>query len=96
MRLGPGDEFGLGGPNQEAALAAATQLDGVGVATVFLDTDGSDGGTDLAGAVSDGATAARARDAGIDLRSAISRHRSGEADGRSRRRNRDRARPTPT
>jgi len=79
VRLGPGDEFGRGGPNQEAALAAASGLDGIPAAVAFLDTDGSDGGTDLAGAVADGATAARAREAGIDLRAAVASHRSGEA-----------------
>ena len=82
VKLGPGDEFGQGGPNQEAALAAATALDGAPVAVVFLDTDGSDGGTDLAGAVADGATASRAREAGIDLRAAVASHRSGEAIAR--------------
>ena len=49
VRLGAGDEFGLGGPNEEAALAAAGPIEGLPVAAVFLDTDGSDGGSDLAG-----------------------------------------------
>ena len=44
-----------------------------------VDTDGSDGGTDLAGAISDGATLERAAAAGIDVRDAIARHRSGSA-----------------
>ncbi len=79
VRLGPGDEFGTGGPNQEAALAAATRLDGSEVAAVFIDTDGSDGGTDLAGAISDGATERRAAAAGIDIRDALARHRAGKA-----------------
>lgn len=78
VRLGACGEFGLGGPNQEAALSAAIQLDGVPVAIALLDTDGSDGGTDIAGAIADGSTAARAREAGIDLRSAVASHRSGE------------------
>lgn len=79
VRLGPGDGFGLGGPNQEAALAAAAQLEGHPVAAAFLDTDGSDGGTDLAGAVTDGRTAARAREEGIDLAIAIASHSCGTA-----------------
>lgn len=79
VRLGPDDDFSVGGPNQEAALAAASRLAGNPVATVFLDTDGSDGGTDLAGAVSDGASAERALAGGIDIRAALSAHRSGEA-----------------
>jgi glycerate 2-kinase len=79
VHLGHEGEFGLGGPNQEAALAAAEGLSGEDVAAVFLDTDGSDGGTTLSGAVSDGTTAERARAAGIDLASVLARHRSGDA-----------------
>jgi glycerate 2-kinase len=79
VRLDRGEDFGLGGPNQEAALAAASRIEGASVAMAFLDTDGSDGGTLLAGAVADGLTAARARDAGIDLGAALRSHGSGEA-----------------
>jgi len=79
VRLGTDDEFGSGGPNQEAALAAAGALAGSDVAAVFLDTDGSDGGTDAAGAISDGVTAERAVAKGIDIRDALARHRSGAA-----------------
>jgi len=46
------------------------------VAAVFLDTDGSDGGTDHAGAIVDGMTVARAAALGLDLRSALLEHRS--------------------
>jgi glycerate 2-kinase len=79
VRLGPEHEFGSGGPNQEAALAAAGRFEGADVSAVFLDTDGSDGGTELAGAISDGATVARAGEAGIDLRDALAKHRTGAA-----------------
>ncbi len=79
VRLGPGDEFGRGGPNEEAALAAAGPIEGLPIAAVFLDTDGSDGGSALAGAICDGDTMARARAAGVDLRRALAGHRSGEA-----------------
>ncbi len=79
VRLGLGDEFGLGGPNEEAALAAAGPIEGLPIAAVFLDTDGSDGGSELAGAICDGDTAARARAAGLDLRQALAAHRSGAA-----------------
>jgi glycerate 2-kinase len=68
--------WGEGGPNQEAAIAAALELEGTPVAGVFLDTDGSDGGTNHAGAVIDGATVKRAAEAGIDLRAALLEHRS--------------------
>ena len=77
---GSGGTFGAGGPNQEAAAAAALYLDaGTPVSACFIDTDGSDGGTDAAGAVVDGLTAQRARDAGIDLGAAVAEHQSGEA-----------------
>lgn len=68
--------FGEGGPNQEAAIAAALELEGAPVAAIFLDTDGSDGGTEHAGAVVDGITVARAATLGLDLRAALLEHRS--------------------
>jgi glycerate-2-kinase len=71
---------GSGGPNQEAAIAAALALRPEDrVAALFLDTDGADGGTDVAGGLVDGFTASRARDAGVDLRAALLRHNSREA-----------------
>ena len=76
MTLGRDAEFGEGGPNQEAAIAAALELEGAPVAAVFLDTDGSDGGTDHAGAIVDGTTVERADGAGLDLRAALLEHRS--------------------
>jgi glycerate-2-kinase len=79
VKLGAGDEFGSGGPNQEAALAAAPGLAGSDVAAAFIDTDGADGGTELAGAISDGLTAERAAEAGVDIRAAVAGHRSGGA-----------------
>jgi glycerate 2-kinase len=76
VALAPDGVFGAGGPSQEAAVAAAFELDGVAAAAVFVDTDGFDGGTDAAGAIVDGATLVRARDRGLDLRGALLRHRS--------------------
>jgi glycerate 2-kinase len=78
VTLREGAEFGTGGPNQDAALAAALELDGAPVAAVMIDTDGSDGGTEWAGAVADGVTVARARELGLDLRQALLSHRSAE------------------
>lgn len=58
---------GRGGRNQELALAAALELDGLtGVALFSLGSDGTDGPTDAAGGYVDGQTAARLRQAGID------------------------------
>jgi glycerate 2-kinase len=78
VTLAEGAEFGAGGPNQDAAIAAALELDGVPVVAVLIDTDGSDGGTAAAGAVADGETVARARELGLDLRKSLMAHRSGE------------------
>ena len=66
---------GIGGPNQEFALSAATGIDHLGpMVIVGLDTDGTDGPTDLAGAVVDDMTAARAREKGIDLLECLNHH----------------------
>jgi glycerate-2-kinase len=78
VTLRDGAAFGTGGPNQDAALAAALELEGAPVAAVMIDTDGSDGGTEWAGAVADGTTVARARELGLDLRQALLSHRSAE------------------
>ena len=74
------DQLGRGGPNQEAALAAALELGGdQPVAAAFVDTDGADGGLDVAGGVVDGGTAARARAAGYDPAHALAGHATRDA-----------------
>lgn len=66
---------GEGGPNQEFAVGAAIELDGIrGVVALGLDTDGTDGPTRYAGGLVDGATAALVREAGLDLHRAIRSH----------------------
>ena len=58
---------GLGGRNQEFALAAAIEIDGLdGVILLSAGTDGVDGPTDAAGAIVDGATIARAKAKNLD------------------------------
>lgn len=58
---------GRGGRNQELALSFALSVEGLeGVALLSLGTDGTDGPTDAAGAVVDGGTARRIREAGLD------------------------------
>ncbi len=58
---------GLGGRNQEFALAAAIALDGLaGVVAFSGGTDGTDGPTDAAGAIADGLTVPRARQLGLN------------------------------
>lgn len=60
---------GKGGRNQEFALAFALEIEGwQGVALLSAGTDGSDGPTDAAGAMVEGATASRTRSLGIDPR----------------------------
>ncbi len=58
---------GLGGRNQELALAAAIGLDGIPNAAVFsVGSDGTDGPTDAAGGYADGKTLSRLAACGID------------------------------
>jgi glycerate 2-kinase len=57
---------GMGGRNQELALAAAIQIEGLDEAMIVtLATDGTDGPTDAAGAIADGSTLRRAREKGL-------------------------------
>ena len=58
---------GVGGRNQEMALAAAIQMAGLQRSLIMtLATDGSDGPNDAAGGIVDGSTAEKAVRAGID------------------------------
>jgi glycerate 2-kinase len=58
---------GVGGRNQEFALAAALAIQGLdNVLVLSAGTDGSDGPTDAAGAIATGATVHRARRLGLD------------------------------
>ena len=70
-------EHGLGGRNQELALASALYLHGYPdllIATVA--TDGNDGPTDAAGAFVDGQTFARALVLNVDAQNYLDRHDS--------------------
>jgi len=59
---------GSGGPSQELALGFALEIaDRAGISICAIDTDGTDGPTDLAGGIADGQTVARARQAGLDV-----------------------------
>ena len=59
---------GLGGRNQELALAAAPGIAGLSGAAVFsLGSDGTDGPTDAAGGYADGETLAELAASGIDV-----------------------------
>jgi glycerate 2-kinase len=68
---------GVGGRNQEFALAATPLLEPVGVcALASVGTDGIDGPTDAAGAIADATTASRAQQSGLDLEAALRNHDS--------------------
>ena len=68
---------GLGGRNQEFALAAAIDLEGCpGVVVLSAGTDGTDGPTDAAGALASGDTLDRARRQGLDARQYLDRNDS--------------------
>lgn len=68
---------GLGGRNQEFALAAALAMDGTdGVALLAAGTDGTDGPTDAAGAFADGETCRKAAHARLDAGEYLARNDS--------------------
>jgi len=66
---------GEGGANQELGVGACLDLaPDAPIAVLALDTDGSDGPTSIAGALTDGTTPPRALSAGIDLHRALNEH----------------------
>ena len=66
---------GLGGPTAEDALALAIALAGArGIHAIACDTDGVDGGAEVAGALIGPDTLARAARAGIDPQAALTRN----------------------
>lgn len=67
--------FGRGGPNQEFVVSTILNMEGQEKFTVVgLDTDGTDGPTNVAGAMADSATLATAADRGIDLHRSLKDH----------------------
>ena len=62
---------GVGGRNQQFALACAEKIAGENITVLSAGTDGVDGNSPAAGAVVDGTTAARARSRGLDGRTAL-------------------------
>lgn len=68
---------GVGGRNQEFALAAALAIENIrNVVILSGGTDGRDGSTDAAGGIVDGTTIERARNRGLDARSFLERNDS--------------------
>jgi glycerate 2-kinase len=64
---------GVGGRNQQFALACAEKIAGENIAVLSAGTDGVDGNSPAAGAVVDGSTAERSREQGWDVRAALER-----------------------
>jgi glycerate-2-kinase len=66
---------GLGGANQELAAGGCLDLkEGDPIALCAIDTDGTDGPTNLAGALTDGSTLHRAAQSGYDLYRVLLEH----------------------
>lgn len=66
---------GLGGRNQELALAAAPGIEGLENVLVFsLGSDGTDGPTDAAGGIVDGASAAALREKGLSIHQILAKN----------------------
>ncbi|MGH9493371.1 MAG: glycerate kinase type-2 family protein [Candidatus Sulfotelmatobacter sp.] len=64
---------GVGGRNQQFALACAEKFAGENIVVLSAGTDGVDGNGPAAGAVVDGSTVSRARARGLDVGSALRR-----------------------
>jgi glycerate 2-kinase len=62
---------GVGGRNQQFALACAGKVSGEAITVLSAGTDGVDGNSPAAGAVVDGGTLDRARTRGLDARAAL-------------------------
>jgi hydroxypyruvate reductase len=62
---------GVGGRNQQFALACATKIAEENITVLSAGTDGVDGNSPAAGAVVDGTTIVRARSSGLDAKAAL-------------------------
>jgi glycerate-2-kinase len=70
-------EHGEGGRNQEFVLGFSLKIDGSKNITVSaIDTDGTDGPTDIAGGIADGYTLKRAKEKSIDVYGNLMKHNS--------------------
>ena len=71
---------GHGGPSQEATLSFALSAVQVpGACLLSIDSEGTDGTTDVAGGITDSKSAATAEQLGINIREALRGHASNEA-----------------
>jgi glycerate-2-kinase len=66
-----------GGPSQELALSFALRIEGSAkIVFASVDTDGTDGPTDVAGGIVDGETVERAKDMRLDIYGSLMKHDS--------------------
>jgi len=71
---------GRGGPSQEFVLGAALKISGSKrIVIASIDTDGTDGPTEVAGGIVDGYTLKRAEEKGVDIFKSLRRHDCYEA-----------------
>ena len=74
------ESSGAGGPNQEFVLSFADQLGPTDkVCCASVDTDGSDGPTDIAGGIVDGETATRVKKSNVNMAGFLKNHNSSAA-----------------
>ncbi|MEM1540011.1 MAG: DUF4147 domain-containing protein [Candidatus Bathyarchaeia archaeon] len=70
---------GTGGPSQELVLGASLKIAGSEKTVIAsIDTDGTDGPTEIAGGIVDGYTLKRANKMGLDIFKALKKHNSSE------------------
>jgi len=62
---------GVGGRNQQFALACSEKISGENISVLSAGTDGVDGNSPAAGAIVDGSTVERAREKGLNVRAAL-------------------------
>ncbi len=68
-------ECGMGGPSQEFVLGSSLKLGGSRrIVVASMDTDGTDGPTDVAGGIVDGLTSKRASELGFDIYGSLMKH----------------------
>jgi glycerate 2-kinase len=66
-------EAGIGGRNQQFVLACAERIAGENITVLSAGTDGIDGNSPAAGAIADGSTLERARELGLEVRTALAK-----------------------
>jgi len=83
MTVSLGNKIGLGGPNQEFVLSFASEIEPLERFTcASVDTDGTDGPTEIAGGISDGMTFERIKKMGLNVDHFLKEHTSTDLLGK--------------